>query len=314
MTNMITKITSIAAAAAIITAAIPTAEYLTGTSITSVTASAAAVNTLTLSDLDRIEREWESHPYVLSAWFWANYTSSGKVAVGDLQELLAFDFGFDIDIDSVFGYDTENYVKEGQRRLSITVDGKVGNTTFYCLIDKARSIINERGQSSTVSNTNSKIESSISWMEYRQGWNKDDMGYKYDWCTAALCDAMIDSGYDICRTWNTCDFVIDICDNHGMGTFYCFRNANYQSLKNNGMSKSGFNHVIKTSRSDFTPQRGDIVVYRWSDDFGYNWSHIGIITNYSNGTLYTIDANTSGGKVAKRTRSYNSEVVGILRM
>ena len=90
MTNMITKITSIAAAAAIITAAIPTAEYLTGTSITSVTASAAAVNTLTLSDLDRIEREWESHPYVLSAWFWANYTSSGKVAVGDLQELLAF--------------------------------------------------------------------------------------------------------------------------------------------------------------------------------------------------------------------------------
>ena len=64
MTNMITKITSIAAAAAIITAAIPTAEYLTGTSITSVTASAAAVNTLTLSDLDRIEREWESHPYV----------------------------------------------------------------------------------------------------------------------------------------------------------------------------------------------------------------------------------------------------------
>ena len=60
MTNMITKITSIAAAAAIITAAIPTAEYLTGTSITSVTASAAAVNTLTLSDLDRIEREWES--------------------------------------------------------------------------------------------------------------------------------------------------------------------------------------------------------------------------------------------------------------
>ena len=162
MTNMITKITSIAAAAAIITAAIPTAEYLTGTSITSVTASAAAVNTLTLSDLDRIEREWESHPYVLSAWFWANYTSSGKVAVGDLQELLAFDFGFDIDIDSVFGYDTENYVKEGQRRLSITVDGKVGNTTFYCLIDKARLIINERGQSSTVSNTNSKIESSIS--------------------------------------------------------------------------------------------------------------------------------------------------------
>ena len=116
MTNMITKITSIAAAAAIITAAIPTAEYLTGTSITSVTASAAAVNTLTLSDLDRIEREWESHPYVLSAWFWANYTSSGKVAVGDLQELLAFDFGFDIDIDSVFGYDTENYVKEGDRK------------------------------------------------------------------------------------------------------------------------------------------------------------------------------------------------------
>lgn len=173
MTNMITKITSIAA---IITAAIPTAEYLTGTSITSVTASAAAVNTLTLSDLDRIEREWESHPYVLSAWFWANYTSSGKVAVGDLQELLAFDFGFDIDIDSVFGYDTENYVKEGQRRLSITVDGKVGNTTFYCLIDKARS----RSLTSAVSHRLSAIPTPKSNLP-SPGWNTDRAGTRMTW-------------------------------------------------------------------------------------------------------------------------------------
>lgn len=34
----------------------------------------------------------------------------------------------------------------------------------------------------------------------------------------------------------------------------------------------------------------------------------------STNTIYTVEGNTSGGKVANRSRSYNSEVVGLLRM
>lgn len=162
--------------------------------------------------------------------------------------------------------------------------------------------------------TNAKMEDAISWMVEREGWKKADFGYKWEWCTAAVSDAMKNSGYKICRTLNPCDFVIDVCGEHDMGTFYCFRAENLKSLKSNGMSKSGLKHVKSVSRDDITPQRGDIVIYRWSDDNGYNWSHIGIVTGYSKGEIYTIEGNTSGGKMAKRTRSYNSEVVGILRM
>lgn len=66
-------------------------------------------------------------------------------------------------------------------------------------------------------------------------------------------------------------------------------------------------------------QRGDIVIFTWSGK-GYNKEqgstrdHIGFVRSASNGnTLYTIEGNTNGGVVAKRTRSAKY-VYGVYRV
>lgn len=312
-----TRLAAIVTALTLTTTAGPVVETITGSNVISmsVSASAASVSDLTLEDIDRFEQEWRDHQYVLKKGFWANNTATGRRCVKNLQALLVFDFGYDMSIDSVFGSDTKAKVGDAQRRLGVSVDYKVGNQTWNALIKKAREIINARNREQTAS-VDSKKENAISWMTSREGWTRKDMGYSCDWCTLAISDGLRSAGYSICRSYNPRDLVIDICDNHSMGTFYCFRDKNVQSLKNNGMSSSGLKRVKSVSRSDVTPSRGDIVIYLWKGDTQYNWSHCGIILDYDpiGNKITTIEGNTSGGVMSTRTRSYSSEVVGILRL
>lgn len=101
--------------------------------------------------------------------------------------------------------------------------------------------------------------------------------------------------------------------NNNAGTFYYFRDANYKNLISDQKIKNK-NLCVKSSRSSFSPQKGDIVFYLWSSDVGsWNWSHAGIVESYSGGKLYTVEGNTSGGIVRARDRAFDSQVVGILR-
>lgn len=61
--------------------------------------------------------------------------------------------------------------------------------------------------------------------------------------------------------------------NNNAGTFYYFRDANYKNLISDQKIKNK-NLCVKSSRSSFSPQKGDIVFYLWSSDVGsWNWSH-----------------------------------------
>ena len=72
---------------------------------------------------------------------------------------------------------------------------------------------------------------------------------------------------------------------------------------------------ILSKRSEFLPQRGDIVLYLWKEDVGvYDQSHIGLVTDYRDGKLETIEGNTSENHcVERRIREYDSQVIGFLR-
>lgn len=314
-----TRLAAIVTALTLTTTAGPVVETITGSNVISmsVSASAASVSDLTLEDIDRFEQEWRDHQYVLKKGFWANNIATGRRCVKNLQTLLVFDFGYDMSIDGVFGSDTKAKVADAQRRLGgVSVDSMVGNETWNALIKKAREIISSRNSEQSAS-VDSKMENAIFWMTSREGWTRKDMGYSCAWCALAVSDALRTADFPICRSYNPCDLVIDICDNHSMGTFYCFRDKNLQSLKNNGMSSSGLKRVKSVSRSDITPRRGDIVLYLWKGDSAqYNWSHTAIVLDYdpANNKIKTIEGNTLNGVMAKRTRSYNSEVVGILRL
>ncbi|MDY4859017.1 MAG: CHAP domain-containing protein [Bacilli bacterium] len=70
----------------------------------------------------------------------------------------------------------------------------------------------------------------------------------------------------------------------------------------------------------YTPKKGDIIFFWWREDnYSKDWdgkmssvhksSHVGIVNYVSENTIYTIEGNTNGGKVAERERELNSYYV-----
>ena len=57
--------------------------------------------------------------------------------------------------------------------------------------------------------------------------------------------------------------------------------------------------------------RGDIVIFDWQDG-GIATDHIGIVESVGSGSFTTIEGNTSGNRVARRTR-YTGSVLGVVR-
>lgn len=151
----------------------------------------------------------------------------------------------------------------------------------------------------------------------QKGLTRKDFGYTEDWCAYFVCWAGRTAGANFPKTnlpnpreiarW----FV-----NNNAGTFYYFRDANYQNLVDTGTVKNK-NLCVKSSRNSFSPQEGDLIIYRWSDEAPqYNWSHIGIVTGYpGNGLVSTVEGNVGGGqgKVDTYNQYYDSQVVGIVR-
>lgn len=138
------------------------------------------------------------------------------------------------------------------------------------------------------------------------------LGYTSPWCALWASDKIRANGVSTTRAGTPCDLVKNVL-NANKGTYYSFRSANVTSLKQNGLKSTS--RIIQTSRSSVTPQKGDVVVFLWAADMGtYNWSHTGFVQSYSGSTIKTIEGNTSGGIVAEKNRTYDSTVVGILRI
>ncbi len=164
----------------------------------------------------------------------------------------------------------------------------------------------------------------IKGLEERYGKSGADLGYTGEWCAEIVSDLLIKNGYRISKQLNPCDVTIQLL-NKGYAHFYCFREENFDSLVQYGLSKKGQKLVTVVDREDFTPQRGDFVCYLWNEENDiYNWSHIGMVAEDYDGTmLRTIEGNLGVAEfpddprirtVDGREREYNETVIGIIRL
>lgn len=189
---------------------------------------------------------------------------------------------------------------------------KAGNK-YQLWTCSAFSVKEIKTQTPQTSSQKANISAILASAEANVGKTGSQLGYNTAWCAYYVSDILRSNGVSISRAANPRDLVKTVLQNN-LGTYYSFRPQNVANLKANGYNTSA--GIVETSRSNFTPQPGDIVIYLWSADVGsYNWSHTGFVKSYSNGTLETIEGNTSRGVCASRTRTYGSdEVVGILRL
>lgn len=147
-----------------------------------------------------------------------------------------------------------------------------------------------------------------------------DLGYTYEWCASFVTWAgrTAGQGYPANDLYTPLD-VAQWFINNG-GAFYCFRTETYKTLNLSGAA--GPDAAVLTKRSSVAPRKGDLVCYLWSHDIeaGYNWSHIGILTeDYDGRVLRVVEGNTGSLDspearcVLVQQRSYDASVVGIIR-
>ncbi len=141
----------------------------------------------------------------------------------------------------------------------------------------------------------------------------EDLGFDTPWCALWLTAHLRENNVTVYGA-NPCAVVISALEN-GQGTYYNFREENYNSLVENELSEEGLKRVEQTTRDKVTPCRGDIIIYHWTDDTEYNWSHIGVATSYDeeNNILHTCEGNVDEGVVGYRNRYYDANIAGILR-
>lgn len=289
-------------------------------SVTLMTATASAANvTITESDLEQYQKDWKAHGWVLKVGFSHNYTSKGKKCIKNAQRLLNLVMGENLAIDGGFGSETKRVTVAFQEKYNkLTKDGIIGNGTWNELISEARKkiqadVVQEKPATNTAGYD---YEAVIRTATNQIGTKGSKLGYNDAWCAYYVSDLLREAGVKVNRSANPRDLVIS-ATNSGLGIYYSFRNANVTSLKQSGITQSGLKNVVSTSRNEFTPQRGDIIIFRWSDEEPqYNWSHVGIVTGYDaqSKMIYTVEGNTSGGIVDDRERYYGSTVVGFLRI
>lgn len=199
-----------------------------------------------------------------------------------------------------------------------TLSAKKNNSTQYFEFWAAGKVtmpnfLKGSSASSTASSNTSFANAVIADARKDLGKTKSQLGYTTDWCAYWVSDIIRANGVSVTRAGTPRELVKNVL-NANKGTYYSFRSANVNSLKQNGLKNTS--HVVQTSRASVTPKKGDILIFLWSWDVGqYNWSHTGFVQSYSKGSsIKTIEGNTSGGIVAEKNRPYDSTVVGILRI
>lgn len=314
MTRIVRKLAALAAVLTIVAASVPAAEYMPVT--LSVSASAAGAE-LTEDDVSQFKRDWRNHDYVLKKGLWANNMQSGINCIKDAQRMLNYILGDSLDVDGGFGSATKASTIKFQRKYSLDDDGIIGTGTWNRMIEVVESKIKNSGgsQQSASNGVTYDYETLIANMTADLGKDRYDLGYYDEYCAYYVSDQLRRVGIDIGFQPTPCDVVLGAL-NRGYGTYYSFREKNYDSLCKWGLSSSGKQRVVHTDRGSVTPQRGDIVIFRFSwESSKYQWSHCGVVTGFDGSTVYSIDGNTGSSlTVMNRARDYNYEVVGLLRI
>ncbi|OUQ55660.1 hypothetical protein B5E58_11935 [Tyzzerella sp. An114] len=107
--------------------------------------SSYAATKYTESQFKTIEQHFDQHPYVLKKNFYGNATNTGRIITRDLQNLYNA-LGYNVDVDSLWGFQMEKTTKEIQRKLGLKVDGIVGNDTFNALMKYSRKTLLDKNR------------------------------------------------------------------------------------------------------------------------------------------------------------------------
>ena len=167
--------------------------------------------------------------------------------------------------------------------------------------------------------TGNQPEDFVRTAEAMCGKNGQDFGWRVDWCVFFICWAGRKShAFPMSVKAYPFSFTVEYIKRKN-GEFYCFEDKTIDFVKDSIRAESGsnFNEVCckKTNRESFLPEKGDIILFHWREDYNnYPFSHIGIVNNYKDGIIETIEGNTSDNHlVKKRMRDYDTQVIGFLR-
>ena len=179
--------------------------------------------------------------------------------------------------------------------------------------------------------TGNEADDIISVAVAQNGLTADDFGFSGNWCGKFLswCAERAGSTHVSTKITGGLSSITQEIEN-GLGEFYCFSDSKtnitgqsiYDYLHSNNIftiSNTGLSRVNEVSRDNFVPRKGDIIVILWSNDYEPNepqFSHVGLVrSDYDGkGTVYTVEGNTSNGRVALKSRSYrDTQIVGFVR-
>lgn len=177
--------------------------------------------------------------------------------------------------------------------------------------------------------TGNEADDIISVAVAQNGLTAGDFGFSGNWCGKFLswCGKQANSSH-ISQNITGGLTAVKLEVEDGLGEFYCFSDSTtnttgqtmFRYLNGNNtftISKSGLTRIHEVSRNNFSPRKGDIIIFLWSDDYVEpQFSHVGFVrSNYDGkGTVYTVEGNTSNGRVALKSRSYrDTQIVGFVR-
>ena len=102
-----------------------------------VNSSAAGDYSLTETEIQEIEQDWNDHGWVLKQGFWANYSDTGRQAIQGVQKLFCY-IGYIVSIDSSYGNQMTTTAIRFQQDKGLEDNGIIGRDTFGALIKAAR--------------------------------------------------------------------------------------------------------------------------------------------------------------------------------
>ncbi len=175
------------------------------------------------------------------------------------------------------------------------------------------------GVSTDYTLTGNQAEDVLTVAKAQIGKTRSDFGWTVDWCGYFTGWSGYTAGADFPTTktyWANGRMITYWFVKNNKGTFYYFRDGNYDSLVSHhaDLNSAALSRCIKSNRSTFVPKRGDIIHFLWNNaDASTNWSHVGLVDSYSNGTITTIEGNVND-KVVKTTHKLSdTQVVGFVR-
>lgn len=187
----------------------------------------------------------------------------------------------------------------------VTFDGKHYNDNFTAdpypakgstLLSVAKSQIGYKGSSSDSNLTGANVTSTGNYTKYGEYVGKN--GSRWDaaflsWCADQAGVTAIKKTVDVSPK--------DLCSNYNTkGAIAYFNEISVtQSLSISYMKSNG----SKSDRSSFTPAAGDLIFFGWDDSVlaGTPFTHVGIVSKISGGTVYYIDGDGDGEAVAERS-------------